>query len=74
MLNNLSKDKSGAPVKWKFNKSGVKQANKVGKRLATAQEKDLTSQGSLPQSTMQKKETKNSKPTDVLKKYDNNCH
>ena len=71
MLNNLSKDKSGAPVKWKFNKSGVKQANKVGKRLATAQEKDLTSQGSLPQSTMQKKETKNSKPTDVLKKSDN---
>ena len=71
MLNNLSKDKSGAPVKWKFNKSGVKQANKVGKRLATAEEKDLTSQGSLPQSTIQKKETKNSKPTDVLKKSDN---
>lgn len=71
MLNNLSKDKSGAPVKWKFNKSGVKQANKVGKRLATAQEKDLTSQGSLSQSAIQKKETKNSKPTDVLKKSDN---
>ncbi|XP_071178434.1 golgin subfamily A member 4-like isoform X1 [Mytilus edulis] len=41
MLNNLSKDKSGAPVSWKFNKSGIKQANKVAKRLQTAQDKEL---------------------------------
>ncbi|XP_069134923.1 uncharacterized protein [Argopecten irradians] len=35
-LDNLSRDETGAPVKWKFNKSGVNLARGIGKKIADA--------------------------------------
>ncbi|XP_033748232.1 uncharacterized protein LOC117333183 [Pecten maximus] len=35
-LDNLSRDETGAPVKWKFNQTGVKLARGIGKKIADA--------------------------------------
>ncbi|OWF40940.1 uncharacterized protein LOC110463149 [Mizuhopecten yessoensis] len=41
-LDNLSRDETGAPVKWKFNQTGVKLARGIGKKIADAGKQGTT--------------------------------